>query len=85
MRNIEGILIYLLSPVLALNIDRENFNITSCHNFETHEPEMTVMFPASIIPENQQYKYQSKGEYLELVIKENQLSMIEMEERKFII
>ena len=81
MRNIKGILIYLFSPVLALNIDRENFNITSCHNFESNQPEMTILFPASIIPENQRSKYQSNGKYLELIIKENELSMIEMKER----
>ena len=85
MRNIEGILIYLLSPVLALNIDKENFKITSCQNLNTQQPEMTILFPASIIPENQRSYYRSNGKYLEMIIQENQLSMIERKERKFII
>ena len=84
MRNIELILIYLFSPVITFNIDRDKFNITSCQNFETLEPEMTILFPTSIVPENERYKYQFYGEYVELIIQENQLNMIEMQQRKFV-
>ena len=76
------IFIQLVISTSATNPYRDKINITSCENEFNKKPEMTFRAPEYLIPINEYHKYEQKGDIMEKVVEESELTMLSNDDCK---